>query len=348
MARPLPRRLAMRSVHNGGMTDQDDASSALPPAEQLLTLLAVAEEGNESAAAELLGVGQSSVNRRLAALQRRTETPLTRRTAAGTRLTPAGAALLPYAREVRDALSSAARLLGPEGATPLRVSVGVSPHLVPRLAAALAGAASLAEPLELTLEERPSSDLLAAVRGGRLDAALTLWAPAGTEPGFSTESLGIDRVVLAAPAGSGVIRSGKVDASELRRTTLFLPGASHVSDRGREFARELGLRPTQVVELSGPAAVRAAVLAGQGAGATLASYVNAEAAAAWLVTAPLRVENDVTAEGGRGAPAPGTELQGQAPDSVGIWLLTSDAAPVEAARRLGELARRAVGDTALH
>lgn len=331
------------------MPHEPATPESLPDAEHLLTLLAVADAGNESAAAEVLGVGQSSINRRLASLQRLSAAPLTKRTAAGTRLTPAGAALLPYARDLREALRSAARLLGPEGSAPLSVSLGVSPQLLPRLAGDLAGAPQAAEPLDLSFVEGSSTDLLAAVRAGRLDAALTIWAPAGTEPGLSAEQLGTDRVVLVAPAGSGTVSGGRIDPAALRQSRLLLPGASTLSDRGRALARELGLGNERVVELSGPAAVRSAVLAGQGVGVLLASYVSAEATAAWLVTAAFAAPPEGSTIGpsanGDTAHEPGghaIEL-----DPVTVWLLTNDSVPSEAARRLSQLCQSAISRSAV-
>lgn len=326
------------------MSEAELPVERLPDAEHLLTLLAVADAGNESAAADILGVGQSSINRRLAGLQQLSAAPLTKRTAAGTRLTPAGAALLPYARDVREALRGAARLLAPAGSAPLMLKLGLSPHLLPRLAGPLAGAAHADEPLDISFTEAGSSDLLAAVRAGRLDAALTLWAPAGTEPGLSAQQLGSDRVVLVAPAGAGVITGGTIDLAKLRNSTVLLPGTSTISDRGRAFTRLLGVSQTQVVELSGPAAVRAAVLAGHGVGVMLASYVSAESAAAWLVAAALSTAQ----EGSNVSPSDTSEhvaeLRARAAtlDPVSIWLLTNDSAPEEATRRLADLAQAAV------
>lgn len=334
----------MRKAHNGGMSDDAAPAETLPDAEHLLTLLAVADAGNESAAAEILGVGQSSINRRLSGLQQQSAVPLTKRTAAGTRVTPAGAALLPYARDVREALRSAARLLAPAGSAPLRLNLGISPHLLPRLAGALAGAGQAYEPLDISLSEAGSSDLLAAVRANTVDAALTLWAPAGTEPGLSAEQLGTDRVVLVAPAGSKAITAGQINLAELRSSTVLLPGRSTVSDRGRAFTRMLGTSQSRVVELSGPAAVRSAVLAGQGVGVTLASYVAAETTAAWLVTVPLSsaADSEVVAASSRseGASEPPSKAAGLG--AVSLWLLINDSVPEAARQRLSGLLHTAV------
>ncbi len=343
----------MHNMHNEAMSDEPNPAERLPDAEHLLTLLAVADAGNESAAAEILGVGQSSINRRLAGLQQQSAAPLTKRTAAGTRLTPAGAALLPYARQVREALRSSARLLAPANSAPLRVKLGMSPHLTPRMAGGLAAAARAEEPLDISYEEAHSTELLAAVRAEGLDAALSLWAPAGTEPGLSAHQLGSDRVVLVAPAGSGHIAGGQVDAALIRGSTLLLPGPGTISGRGRAFARMLGVDQAAVVQLSGPAAVRAAVLAGRGLGVMLASYVAAETTAAWLVAAPLSavLGSGAATAGGPSdhAPANGTSDPAAAAgaDSVSLWLLTNDALPEEASRRLTALAQRTADDTRL-
>lgn len=308
----------------------NDSPEELPDAEHLLTLLAVAEGGNESAAAELLGVGQSSVSRRLAGLQQRTDTPLTRRTPAGTRLTPAGAALLPFARDVRDALIGASRLLAPGSGGAPSVRLGVSPHLVPRLSGSLAGALSANEPLALDCVEGSSADLLAAVRAGRLDAAITTWAPAGSEPGLSALELGSDRVVLAGSAGGGIVTAGgAVNAGALRSARVLLPRGSSLAHRGRSAARAAGVPAHGIVELPGPAAVRTAALSGEGIAVTLASYVAADAAAAWLTLAPLSAAPQTG----------GSEAERErGKDEVGVWLLINDSLEGEGAERLTELA----------
>lgn len=67
-------------------------------------LLAVAQHGSTVAAARSLGVNQSTVQRRLAALDCAFGQPLTVRTPAGYALTAFGASLLPHARRVEDAM----------------------------------------------------------------------------------------------------------------------------------------------------------------------------------------------------------------------------------------------------
>jgi DNA-binding transcriptional LysR family regulator len=71
--------------------------------------LAVARHGSTLAAARSLKVNQSTVQRRLAELERRIGRPLATRSPVGYRLTEFGQTLLPYARSVEDAIASAER-----------------------------------------------------------------------------------------------------------------------------------------------------------------------------------------------------------------------------------------------
>jgi len=254
----------------------------LPDAQLLLTLLAVAEAGSESEASAVLGIGQSSVSRRIAALQEGVPEPLTQRTAAGVKLTSAGERLLPHARLVRSALVSAARALD-AGGEPLALTIGLSPHLAPRLAGALVRTGAPNAP---TLTEASSRHLLALVQDATLHAALTLWAPAGAEPGYTAERVATDRLVFIAFGGSTVVRGGRLDTLELRDHNLLLPGEdSVVSARASALIRRHGLEPASVVSTGGAAAVRSAALAGAGVGVTLASTCTAEVSAGWLSSA---------------------------------------------------------------
>lgn len=269
----------MRLVHNGRVPE-------LPDAETLMTLLTLHETGSESAAAEVLGVGQSSVSRRIATLQRLSPEPLTVRTATGTKLTPAGQRLLPFAREARAALLGAARWLsaGERVGVPLRL--GLDPDLAPRLAGRLA---SLAGPeTSLDVAEGWSRDLVEAVRRGERDAAAVLWAPAGSEPGIRAEDLPADDLLFVAPAGARLVVAGEVDPAVVSTSTLLLPpDDSEVSGRARAELRALGLEPARVAVLGSAAAVRYAVNAGAGLGVGLRSAFEAEVAAGWLTAVRL-------------------------------------------------------------
>lgn len=311
----------MRLPHNVRMAATVDP-------EHLLTLLAVAESGSESAAAELLGVGQSSISRRLGALQQASREPLTVRTASGVRPTPTGERLLPHARAIRAALAASEREIAPVEQRPLAFRLGVSNHIAIGLAAAfMAGAARghQGESVMVEYEEASSVSLLSRLRGGpqvvqgtaRLDAALTLTSPGSREPGLSATHLGSDDIVLisASPVGRGPVAVTEA----LRRSTLLLPPAeSTVHIRALASLARSGVHPANMLVSPSPAALKAAVLAGAGIGVTLASACASEVAAGWLSAYAL-----------------------EDPEAVDAWLLVSDGLPTRETAALRELTHQA-------
>ena len=80
-------------------------------AEQLLTLLAVAETGSVSEAALRLGRGQPAISERLHKLTREIGEPLYVREGGGIQLTPVGQALIPDIRQLRAKLQDIENLL---------------------------------------------------------------------------------------------------------------------------------------------------------------------------------------------------------------------------------------------
>ncbi len=73
--------------------------------DDLKHLLAVARHGSTLAAGRALGLDQSTVQRRLAELERRIGQPLVKRQQSGYRLTAFGEALLPYAERIEQAVN---------------------------------------------------------------------------------------------------------------------------------------------------------------------------------------------------------------------------------------------------
>ena len=298
---------------------------SLPDAELLLTLLAVAEAGSESDAATVLGIGQSSVSRRLAAFQEGAAEPLTQRTAGGLKLTSAGERLLPYARHVRSALSAAGRTLGSTAGTE-GIRLGLSSHIAPRMAGPLLAAAR-AQPdcPSLTLQDGASRELLRAVQGGSLPAALTLWAPAGAEPGFTAERVASDGLICVAAVGNPAVRGAELHLAELRDTRVLLPAEdSTVTARATALLRLQGLTAADMVSVGSAGAVRSAALAGAGVGVTLASACAGEVAAGWLAAAPFP----------------------QPEGSIDVWLLLSDAFDERDAASVRDIVSAAVAATA--
>lgn len=156
-------------------------SDPLPPLDGLNALLAAAEAGSFTGAAELLGITHGSVSRRIAVLEAWLGTPLFDRHGRGVRLTPAGQRFAADARQALGALSRSADQWRPRRGRPT-VRLAVVPSfarlwLLPRLARLERGDIHV----EVLMDHRPTdldaqeADL--AVRYGRgwwegLDARL--------------------------------------------------------------------------------------------------------------------------------------------------------------------------------
>ncbi|MFM9125847.1 MAG: LysR family transcriptional regulator, partial [Actinomycetota bacterium] len=83
---------------------------------QLRTFIAVAEHGSVRAAAESLRISQPSVSGSLAALSEEVGVPLTEREGRGLKLSAAGEAFLPLAREALGLLDEGPRRARTAGA----------------------------------------------------------------------------------------------------------------------------------------------------------------------------------------------------------------------------------------
>lgn len=144
------------------------------------TLLALAEEGSVSGAAERLGVSRATVRRRLAALEERVGVSLARSTEAGAELTAAGELYARHAaapvREL-EAIAQLAEQAGqdPAGVLDVALPVGASRRLGPLFARGL-----LTKWPELRMRMRATPDPVKHLDHGA-DAALTLTLPTGGE-----------------------------------------------------------------------------------------------------------------------------------------------------------------------
>lgn len=106
------------------------------------SFLAVAEAGSLSGAARALGMTQPTLGRHIAEIETTLKVTLFWRVARGVALTPAGEALLPHARAMRDAarefaLGAAARQEGMSGTVRITASRIMSFYILPHLIADL-------------------------------------------------------------------------------------------------------------------------------------------------------------------------------------------------------------------
>jgi DNA-binding transcriptional LysR family regulator len=159
--------------------------------------LAVVDEGGFGRAAQRLHVVQSAVSQQVQRLERELGVTLFDRSGRQVRLSAAGERLLPEARAVlaavRRAREVAARVAsGAEGV----VRLGTVNGSGARLYRALAGLDAAG--LRVRLEQSPPAQRLAAVRDGRLDAALV--RAVADVPGLTVTPVWTDPLYVALPA----------------------------------------------------------------------------------------------------------------------------------------------------
>lgn len=255
-------------------------------AENLLYLLTVHEEGSESAAAVRLGVGQATVSRKLRALRDASDTELTVRTAQGMRLTPAGARLLPHARQIRSSVQAARREITLHNDAVLEIRVGLSPHLVPRFSSVLSSAFT-APDTRATYVEANSATLVEDLRNNRLTIALTLSHANFLEIGYESRQIGDETIVIIGQPHHPVFRAATREKALMESPLFFPPEASTISRAAAAHFASLGHDEALITYTSSPAAVRAAALSGAGLGVSVRSFARTETTAGWLAELPL-------------------------------------------------------------
>ena len=251
-------------------------------AEHLASFCLAARLESVSRAAEALGLSQPAVSRQLRLVEEAHGAVLYEPTPSGIALTPAGHVLLPYACEVYDALRMARRFL--DGELPpahASVRVGLSHHLTARFTGPLLQAAKAytthGSDMELHLMEAYSRDLVSFVEEGRLDAAYILRAEPYDLDRMQVQRMGTEPLVLLVKPDDPLARASLLQLRDLAGETFVLPSlASEVFRRVREAMDANGVQPGRVLEVSGPAAVRGAVMDGLGIGVTLESFVSAD------------------------------------------------------------------------
>lgn len=160
-------------------------------------VVAVAETNSFTRAAERCLVVQSALSHQVARLERELGARLFERTSRSVRLTPAGAAFLPAARQCLDAAErAAAEVAAAVGEVRGRLAVG----LIPTVAAvdipgALRDFRRRYPHVRISLRVGASDDLLEQVKDGAVDVAF-LGLPTTAQPqGVATHELGRDLLV---------------------------------------------------------------------------------------------------------------------------------------------------------
>lgn len=142
--------------------------------------VAVAQDLHFTRAAEILYVSQPALSKQIRALERQLRVTLFDRDPGNVRLTPAGAALLPYAERMLDSWEEATTSLARASDCKLMIGMHTSPGrgLLPKVRALMVESCPDAE---LELRHVPWSDHSAGLADGATDAAF-VWLPLEQPP----------------------------------------------------------------------------------------------------------------------------------------------------------------------
>lgn len=233
----------------------------------LKVFLAVAEEGNVSRGAERCHLAPSSASLRIKGLEGAVGAPLLIRQARGVTLTPAGHVLVDHVRRCvaqleqmhADLLPFAHGLTG--HVTFFANNNAISSHLPDDLARFFA----LYPSVRITLEERMSHDIVAAVAAGRADIGVV--ALETEHPELDFVPYREDQLVLLAPLNSTLAQQARVSFADcMGEPFISLQSGAALHTFLMNHASALGRQLDIRVQVSGYRAIARLVASGAGIG----------------------------------------------------------------------------------
>ena len=241
-------------------------SQRVPDLDSLELLIAVAATGSLGRAAVARGISQPAVSARIQRMEQVAGLALVERSARGSSLTPAGALLADWARDVLAAAAvldaGISSLRGSrDGRLRVAASLTVAEHLLPKWLVALAGSRpETAVSLLAVNSTEVARQVLAA------EAEIGFVEGPDVPDGLDAAVIGRDRLMVVVPPGHAWTRRRQaLGGRELAETRLV----HREADSGTRTAlaaalAEHGQMATPLLELSSTSAVRSAVLAGAG------------------------------------------------------------------------------------
>ncbi|MCU1462083.1 MAG: putative LysR family transcriptional regulator [Acidimicrobiales bacterium] len=254
---------------------------------QLSALVALADHGSFTAAADALRTVQSNVSTHVAHLERELGATLFDR-AAG-HLTPEGELVADRARRIAsevDAITSDVVAVRADVAGDVRLGLIATTGrwLAPLL---LSAVAERHPGVHVIVVEASTTSLAPQVGSGRLDLAVVNLPL--TDPDLVTEALFEEDLVVAAPPGHPLARRRTVTIAQAAKYPLLLPPpGTALRDELDVAAAAAGTRLQAQAELDGPHLLASLVARGVGA-AILPATASAEAHAVVLHGLPRRV-----------------------------------------------------------
>lgn len=236
-----------------GRRSSDTSGVSTIELRRLRYLIAVADAGHVTRAAEQLGIQQPPLTRAIRGLEDELGVRLFDRLPRGVALTPAGVAavaqakvVLAQADQVADAARRAAR--GEQGRLAVGYTSSAAFHpFVPRQIRAF-GEASPG--VRFTLEEDSTSTLVQALKDERLDAAFVR-TPSAEAMGLRLDPLLEEAMLAAVPSGHALAAAGAVPLSALAGETFVLyrrPAGAGLYDAIIAACHSAGFSPDVVQE----------------------------------------------------------------------------------------------------
>ncbi|MBF6351865.1 LysR family transcriptional regulator [Nocardia flavorosea] len=221
--------------------------------QQLRYVLAVAETNNFTRAAQRCLVVQSALSHQIARLERELGAKLFERTSRRVRLTPAGAAFLPAARQCLDAADrAAAEAAAAVGEVRGRLAVGLIPSVTAvDLPGALHDFRGRYPHVRISLRVGASEELTEQVREGILDIAF-LGLPTTAHPhGVTAHELTRDRLVAVVAPEHPLAGESSVDLHRLSRETFVdLPAGTAGRAQSDQAFAAAGIEREVALEVS--------------------------------------------------------------------------------------------------
>jgi DNA-binding transcriptional LysR family regulator len=237
-----------------------------PDLRALRSFVTVAREGSITRAAARLHISQQSLSVQIRVLESRFGTTLLTRSSRGVTLTAVGEVLL---REAEPLLSSAERavetVLRSARGEDLELRVGFLSSLANEVMPPVVSLFASAQPsVELQTADLAIADLVAGVRGGTLDAAVT--RPPLVDD-LHSDLLGSEGVVIALPTAHPLARRRTLRLAELADESWVLTPRSSWPPWHRQYDRDFaaaGYRPRVERRSTSPQGLLALVAAGVG------------------------------------------------------------------------------------
>ncbi|WKX72226.1 LysR family transcriptional regulator [Streptomyces sp. XD-27] len=247
--------------------------------QQMRYVVAVAETANFTRAAERCRVVQSALSHQIARLEKELGARLFEHTSRRVRLTPAGEAFLPAARQALDAADRArAEVAAAAGEIRGRLTIGAIPTVTAvDLAQVLREYRHRHPQVRISLRAGSSENLLEQVRAGALDAAFLGVLPGFRAQGVRDHELARGELVAVVAPGHPLARAGGPGATvDLRRLSeeVFVDFAAGSAARAQseEAFAAAGLRREVAFEVSGVEFLARLVRNGLGIGMLPAAY----------------------------------------------------------------------------